>query len=44
LSVRRPETLAPWLDWLRAQVAALRDGRPLNPRVQPEGAAVHLGS
>jgi hydrogenase nickel incorporation protein HypB len=44
LSVRRAETLAPWLDWLREQVRAVREGRAPGPHVQPEGAALHLGS
>ena len=44
LSVRRQESLSAWLGWLREQVAALREGQALNPRVQPEGAALHLGS
>ena len=44
LSVRRAETLAPWLDWLREQVVAVREGRAPGPYVQPEGAALHLGS
>ena len=44
LSVRRAETLAPWLDWLREQVGAVREGRVPSPHVQPEGAALHLGS
>ena len=41
LSVRRPETLAPWLDWLRARVDALRAGDSLQPKIQAEGAARH---
>ena len=44
LSVRRPETLAPWFDWLRQSIATLRDGQVMTPKVQPEGAAVHTGS
>jgi len=44
LSVRRPDSLAPWIDWLRASVGALRDGRPMHPQVQAEGAALHAGS
>jgi hydrogenase nickel incorporation protein HypB len=44
LSVRRPDTLGPWLDWLKSSVRALRDGQPLHPQVQPEGATLHLGS
>jgi len=41
LSARRSDTLAPWLDWLREQVRALRDGASLQPQVQPEGASLH---
>ena len=41
LSARRPETLAPWLDWLRGELRALREGRAMQPQVQPEGAALH---
>ena len=44
LSVRRPETLETWLDWIRESVDALRAGRSLSPKVQPEGAAIHAGS
>jgi hydrogenase nickel incorporation protein HypB len=44
LSVRRPDTLTPWFDWLRESVAALRDGRSMNPKVQPEGVTLHAGS
>jgi hydrogenase nickel incorporation protein HypB len=44
LSVRRPDSLAPWLDWLQDSVRALRDGRTMHPQVQAEGAALHLGS
>ena len=41
LSVRRPETLQPWFDWLRRMVAARRAGDRLAPRMQPDGAALH---
>ena len=44
LSVRRPDSLAPWFDWLRTSIKALRAGETLNPQVQPEGAALHLGA
>lgn len=44
LSVKRPESLVPWFDWLRESVAALNDGREMNPRVQPEGVTLHAGS
>jgi len=39
--------IAPWLDWLRAEVAAQRErigsGSTARPRVQPEGAMLHAG-
>ena len=41
LSVRRPESLQPWFDWLRATLDAHRAGTPLAPRIQPDGAALH---
>jgi hydrogenase nickel incorporation protein HypB len=41
LSVRRPETLAPWLDWLRGSVESLRAGEAATPKVQPEGGLAH---
>jgi hydrogenase nickel incorporation protein HypB len=44
LSARRPDSLGPWFDWLRERITALRDGQDMNPQVQPEGAALHLGS
>ena len=44
LSVRRPDSLGAWYDWLRESLAALREGQSMNPRTQPEGAAVHAGS
>jgi len=42
LSARRPESLAPWLDWLRAAVAARNSGVVLRPSVQPDGMALHV--
>jgi hydrogenase nickel incorporation protein HypB len=44
LSVRRPESLDAWFDWVRDSIQSLREGQPLNPKIQPEGAAVHTGS
>ena len=41
VSSRRPETLGPWLEWLRAMVKARRGGAELKPSVQPDGAAQH---
>ncbi|MBT8056218.1 MAG: hydrogenase nickel incorporation protein HypB [Xanthomonadales bacterium] len=43
LSVKRPDSLGPWFDWLRESVIALGEGRVMNPRVQPEGATLHSG-
>jgi hydrogenase nickel incorporation protein HypB len=42
LSVRRPETLEAWFDWLRRVMATREKGEELNPSVQPDGAALHL--
>jgi hydrogenase nickel incorporation protein HypB len=41
LSVRRPESLQAWFDWLRATVAARRAGAAMSPRTQSDGAALH---
>jgi len=41
LSARRPDSLGPWLDWLRAAVAARKAGADMAPRVQPDGVALH---
>jgi hydrogenase nickel incorporation protein HypB len=41
LSARRPETLQPWLDWLRRTLAARRAGQSLRPRLQPDGVPQH---
>jgi len=41
LSVRRADSLEPWLDWLRAAVASRSAGRVMKPRVQPDGIALH---
>ena len=41
LSVRRPESLGPWLDWLRESVRALKAGGAMNPNIQPEGVEAH---
>ena len=40
LSVRRPDSLRPWLAWLRGQVARRQAGESLKPRMQQQGAAV----
>jgi hydrogenase nickel incorporation protein HypB len=44
LSVRRPDSLQGWFDWLRSSLAAHRSGEKMNPRIQPDGAAMHHGS
>jgi hydrogenase nickel incorporation protein HypB len=41
LSARRPESLGPWLDWLRAAVLARRSGGEMKPSVQPDGVTLH---
>jgi hydrogenase nickel incorporation protein HypB len=41
LSVRRKGTLEPWLDWLRGRLAAHQAGDRTQPRIQPDGAAIH---
>ena len=41
LSVRRPESLNAWFDWLRVTLGAHRAGTPMAPRIQPDGAALH---
>jgi len=48
LSARRAaDGLAPWLDWLRAELAAQRErvarGATARPALQPEGALLHGG-
>lgn len=43
LSARRPDTLQPWLDWIEGEMARLRSGAVLAPRVQADGAALHAG-
>jgi hydrogenase nickel incorporation protein HypB len=41
VSARQPESLEPWLDWLRALVQELQAGTRLDPRTRPDGAALH---
>ena len=41
LSARRPETLEPWLAWLRQSVAARQSGEAMTPRIQPDGVHLH---
>jgi hydrogenase nickel incorporation protein HypB len=42
LSARRPESLGPWLDWLRTTMQTRRSGGEMKPRVQPDGVALHI--
>ena len=44
LSVRRPQSLEAWLDWLRQMLALRRQGDLLRPKIQADGVALHLGS
>lgn len=41
LSARRPESLGPWFDWLRARLAAIRNGEKAVPRMQTDGRGLH---
>ena len=43
ISVRRPDSLQDWYDWLRSTLEARRSGAALTPRIQADGAASHLG-
>jgi hydrogenase nickel incorporation protein HypB len=43
LSVRRPDTLQSWFAWLYRTLEARRAGAPLTPRIQADGAALHVG-
>jgi len=43
LSARRPASLAPWLEWLLESLGAIRAGREMRPRIQPDGASLHAG-
>jgi hydrogenase nickel incorporation protein HypB len=42
LSVRQPESLDSWLSWLKQMLESRKRGDKLSPRVQPDGASVHL--
>jgi len=42
ISARRPESLKTWFNWLHKVVAARRSGEEMNPRVQPDGAVLHI--
>jgi hydrogenase nickel incorporation protein HypB len=43
VSVRRPESLQGWFDWLHGTLADRRAGAAMRPRTQADGAALHLG-
>jgi hydrogenase nickel incorporation protein HypB len=43
VSVRRPDSLQPWFDWLRSALQAHRAGDTLNPRIQQDGTVLHGG-
>jgi len=42
LSVRRPESLEAWFSWLRGMLEARRSGEIMHPRIQADGATLHL--
>ena len=42
LSVRRRESLESWLGWLRQMLEARQQGESLTPKVQPDGASLHV--
>jgi len=41
VSTKQPESLEPWFDWLKAQLAAKKDGAALSPKTQRDGALLH---
>jgi hydrogenase nickel incorporation protein HypB len=41
LSARAPDSLAPWISWLDAQLQRQRQGERLRPRMQADGHARH---
>jgi hydrogenase nickel incorporation protein HypB len=43
VSVRRPDSLGPWLQWLRETLASRRSGVRLEPAVQSDGMHLHHG-
>ena len=43
VSVRRPDSLQQWFDWLRAALEARRSGARRTPRIRADGSALHLG-
>jgi hydrogenase nickel incorporation protein HypB len=42
LSVRRPDSLEGWLAWLRQMLEARQGGEKLIPKIQPNGASLHM--
>jgi hypothetical protein len=42
LSVRRPGSLEGWLAWLRQMLEARQDGEKFAPKIQPNGASLHI--
>jgi hydrogenase nickel incorporation protein HypB len=44
LSVRRPQSLRVWFEWLDRMLAARQRGESLSPGIQPDGAALHLSA
>jgi hydrogenase nickel incorporation protein HypB len=42
LSVRRPGSLEGWLAWLRQMLEARQDGEKFVPKIQPNGASLHM--
>jgi len=48
MSARSGDGMPAWLDWLRAQLVAVRNrvdqGGTVRPAIQPEGAALHAGA
>jgi hydrogenase nickel incorporation protein HypB len=41
VSARRPDSLLPWFDWLRASLQDRRAGMAMAPKTQADGAAMH---
>jgi hydrogenase nickel incorporation protein HypB len=41
VSVRRPDSMQGWCDWLQRALAARRDGAAMAPRIEADGAALH---
>ena len=42
LSSRRPPSLSAWLDWLQQMLELRRQGQKLTPKIQADGASLHL--